>query len=617
MNVLVQKTLKSVELHKKQNIMKQKLKIFVIIPILILSINASHAQNFLTQDKIRSDYYHTDHYNLYAEDGTFLGWTTAEITSFANDTVIIKTGLFGIDESKKLVVVNQSIDEINAQWTQETGAIYLNERYHIESPVNEVQIGNAYQITNDRGESYQLYFTQLPLIFLTATEDIVDEPKIPAKFTMVESNSNTVASDIGIEIRGGSTQFMFAKKSYKIAFKEDATLEDNRDVSLLGMRSDDDWDLQAMTNEPLRMNEKTSFDIWRKINTLHYQSSEKDALNSCRMEYAELFLNGKYQGVYCVSEPVDRKLLKLKKYSEDKGIRGELYKSSGWGPTVFTSCPPYDNSSLWWTNSDGYGYESIYPDEVNPDWKGLHDFVHFVMNSSDMDFYSQYPTYFDVDNAVDYFIFLNVASAEDNYGNNLFVAKYDEKEPYFYVPWDVDASFGNNWEGKKREATDDIFSNGFFDRLLKDHPDNNFNGKLKTKWEKLRKDWLTAEGLMGLFRENYEYLLQNGVYEREESAWQPDDNYYFDSQYMEYMQGWITARLRFLDQEYDYTGIREIQNKEIQYPCNIRIYNINGQLLKTTYATQAEDCRFNLEKGIYIIHFQNSDVSEVKKWMVR
>jgi hypothetical protein len=80
----------------------------------------------------------------------------------------------------------------------------------------------------------------------------VDEPKVPAMFTMIESDSNTTTSDIGIEIRGGSTQ-IFSKKSYKIVFRDNALPQNNKDVSLLGMRSDDDWDLQAMANEPLRM----------------------------------------------------------------------------------------------------------------------------------------------------------------------------------------------------------------------------------------------------------------------------------------------------------------------------------------------------------------------------
>ena len=538
---------------------------------------------------------------------------------FGNDTIIIKNNLFGIDKSKKMVVVNQNINEINTQWLQEKDAIYLNELYKIEPSATNVQTGIGYQITNTQGDTYTLYFSQLPLVFLTVTDSIVYESKVPAKFTIIESNSNTVASDISIRIRGGSTRFLFSKKSYKIVFKTDASLQNNKDVRLLGMRSDNDWHLHAMPNEPLRMNEKTSFDIWRKINTLYYQSSEREAINSCRMKYAELFLNGEYQGVYCVSEPVDRKQLKLIKYDTKNGIRGELYKSSGWGPTTFTSCPPYNNNSLWWVNNSGYGYESIYPNEVNPDWKNLYDFVYFVMYSSDENFYSQYQNYFNADNAIDYFIFMNLSRAEDNTGNNLFVAKYDKAGPYFYVPWDVDGTFGNGWDGIKRDITNDILSNGFYDRLMKDHVDNNFKQRLKTKWNQLKKDWLTVQNLMDLFSENYDYLLQNGVYEREEITWKDSDNYHFDSQYMDYLEQWITKRLEFLDIESNnLVAIQKVEKNNMQCPCDVQIYDTNGQLIKTMYLTNPEDKALysNLNKGIYIVRIKNPDVEEAKKLIV-
>jgi len=62
--------------------MNQKIKIIITFSIFMLFIKASNAQSFLTQDKLWSDYYYTDHYDLYAEDGTYLGWTTAKITSW-------------------------------------------------------------------------------------------------------------------------------------------------------------------------------------------------------------------------------------------------------------------------------------------------------------------------------------------------------------------------------------------------------------------------------------------------------------------------------------------------------------------------------------------------------
>jgi spore coat protein CotH len=486
-------------------------------------------------------------------------------------------------------------------------------------PVDEIQIGMAYQISDDERTEYSLYFTQLPLIQISTTNTIVDEPKVHAIFKMIESNSNLITSDIGIEIRGGATQYLYSKKSYKIVFREDSTGKNNKDVSLLGMRSDDDWDLQAMANEPLRMNEKTSFDIWRKVNSLHYQSSEKDAINSCRMKYAELFLNEEYQGIYCVSEPIDRKQLKLKKYAEDKGIRGELYKGHGWGPTIFSNCPPYNNSSFSWIDGNGYGFDCTYPNEIYPDWKPLYDFVHLVKYASEEDFRSQYENYFNRENAIDYFIFLNFSRALDNTGKNLFIAKYDAKTLYFYVPWDLDATFGNSWDGTQANITNDILSNGFYNRLMNDYAGNGFKQRVKTKWNQLRNDWLTTLNLMDIFHGNYDYLFQNGVYEREVMIWEEKDKYHFDSQYLEYMSEWITNRLKYLDKTFnETTNIIDKQNMEIQCPCDVHIYNINGYLIKSIHLNSISDNLLysNLNKGIYLMHFQNTKQHKIQKMII-
>ncbi|MDR0427082.1 MAG: CotH kinase family protein [Dysgonamonadaceae bacterium] len=540
---------------------------------------------------------------------------------FAGDIIGVGNEMFGIDAHLNIIVVNQDVNSINAAWTDKKEAIYLNELYLMESPVEYVQRGVAYPVTNYQGDRYTLYFTQLPLIFITSAKQIPDEPKIPAKFTIVESDGSKMTSDIGIETRGGWTQGFYAKKSYKITFREDDSGKNNKDVSLLGLRSDDDWDLQAMPNEPLRINEKTSFELWRKINTLHYQSSEAEAVNGCRMEYAELFLNEEYKGIYCVSEPIDRKQLQLGKYDEQKGIKGELYKSQGWGATVFSSCPPYDNNSFLWINLDGYGYENKYPKEVPPDWEDLYDFVYLVLDGSDSRFYAQYQSYFNIENVTDYFILLNVARARDNTGNNLFVARYNAGEPYFYVPWDFDGSFGNEWDGSKNAGTTDILTNGFYARLLKDYSENGFIQRLQTKWELLRKDCLTASNLTDMFRENYHYLKENGVYEREESVWKTKDGYRFDSQYAEYMQDWITERLLFLDNEFnDYRAIvPKTCIQKMQYPCDVRIYNANGQLIKTFRSVHSENeiSYHELNRGIYFIRFQSNDSYRAGKIVVR
>jgi hypothetical protein len=476
----------------------------------------------------------------------------------ANDTVVIASKWYKIDQSKKIIVVNRSVDDINSIWTQPKTVIQLDTFYSFVTPINQVVIGEPYSISIPSEFSYySLFFSELPIISITTDNEIVDEPRVLANFTIVESNGQEIKSNIGIEYRGGFSQSL-PKKSFRIEFWEDEIGNQTRNVNLLGLKEDDDWNLQAMYNEPLRLTSKTSNDLWRMIHTIYYQKLEPEAINGIRMKYVDLFLNGEYRGVYCVGERINRKQLKLKKYNGS--IRGELYKGALWdGSVTFDSLPIIDNNSSFWG-----GFEFSYPDEII-DWSNLYNFVDFVMHSSESEFYSTYQTKFNIDNAVDYFIFLNLIRATDNTGKNIFVAKYTSNEPYFYVPWDLDGTFGTSWTGAADNFTTDILSNGFYNRLWLDCSENGFRARLKQRWNELRSTIISTNKLMSMFNASYNYLESNGSYKREAIAW---NEYSADTNQLSYMKDWIALRITYLDSVFTEpcSHINRVWKKSCEYP---------------------------------------------------
>ncbi|MEJ7663868.1 MAG: CotH kinase family protein [Hymenobacter sp.] len=269
-----------------------------------------------------------------------------------------------------------------------------------------------------------------------------------------------------MEIRGGFSQ-SFPKKSYELSLLTDTLAANDQDMALLGMRADNKWNLQAMYNDQLRLRLKTANELWQDMHQVYYKAQEPNAKNGIALAYTEVFLNGQYQGIYALTERVDRKQLKLKKYTTS--MQGELYKGAAWeAGTAFTTLPAYDNHSQLWA-----GFEYKEPSQQT-EWKALHDFVGFVENSSDADFYSQYKTRFNLENAMDYFLFLNLMRATDNTGKNLYIAKYKPNEPYYYVPWDLDGVLGNDWQGLNTNVTNDILTNGMYQRLFKYAPGGEF-----------------------------------------------------------------------------------------------------------------------------------------------
>ncbi|MEZ5059202.1 MAG: CotH kinase family protein [Saprospiraceae bacterium] len=454
----------------------------------------------------------------------------------AGDTIRINPNQYFIDFDKKLVLTNVDVGIVNSTWTNTKTHILLNEVCVFLTPNSNIEIGTAYSvIIPSQNTSFALYFTQLPIISIATNYTIVDEPDVLANFKMIESDQNYLESYVGIQIRGGWTQTL-PKKSMEIEFWTDTTGNETQDFSLLGMVNDDDWNLQAMFNEPLRIRSKTNNDLWRMINELHYRDEEPEAINGIRMKFVELFINNEYRGLYCLGEKVNRKQLKLKKHNGN--IRGELYKGISWGASTFAAAPPYDNNSLEWS-----GFEYKHPEEeIN--WENLYELVDFVINASDQDFYEGYKDEFELDNLVDYYIFLNLLRATDNTGKNIYIAKYTSDSPYFYVPWDLDGTFGTIWDGSNENITNDLLSNGFYNRLNHDCAPDGFRERLKNKWLDLRSKVVTHDSLISLFTINHDYLKTNGVYDREHSAW---SEYVYQNTDLDYMSSWITNRLSYLD----------------------------------------------------------------------
>ncbi|RZJ93721.1 MAG: hypothetical protein EOO60_04680, partial [Hymenobacter sp.] len=462
---------------------------------------------------------------------------SAEATgSTTGNPVVIAPKFYHVDEQHHLVLINKPVEEIMAAAsTSDSNALMLDKEYSFNKTDLDLGTERAYTAAANN-TAYTVYFTKLPIIHINTRYRIVDAPNVYATFSMSESNGALTTSNLGIEIRGGNSQ-SYDKKSYELSFWADTLGTTSRDVKLLGMRTDNKWNLQAMYNEPLRVNSKVANELWQEISKLSYQAKEPDAKNGIATAYAEVFVNDEYRGIYALTERIDKKQLKLKKYSNS--IKGELYKGSQWGGAVtFTELPDFNNANNYWG-----GFEYKHPEEYT-DWTNLYDFVNFVKTSTDAEFMKQYQSRFELRNAVDYYIFLNVLRATDNYGKNLYIAKYNVGEPYFYVPWDLDGVFGNNWMGLNDNTTDDIVTNGFYKRLNQDCSASGFRSLLGRRWAELRAKVLTPEYIMAKFAANNAYLQTNSVYQREQAVW---PGFRYDQTQLTYVATWLTKRLAYLD----------------------------------------------------------------------
>ncbi|UQB67396.1 CotH kinase family protein [Epilithonimonas zeae] len=553
------------------------------------------------------------------------------LSTFSNaSTIELPKDSYRIDEGKRLIVCNTDLSKLEFDGQAITININGND-FKVLDNVTTLKIGSRYILSWEMIR-YSIYFTELPLLYINSASTIVDTPKVLSHITIVERDGKTVVSNAGIEYRGASSQ-LYPKKSFEIEFWNDTKGNDTKDIALFDMREDKDWNIQAMYNEPLKIASKTAWEIWDNISQLYYKDKEPEARSGIRTKYVEAFVNNSYQGLYGISEKIDRKQLKLKKNTESE-IRGELYKADSWETTTYYDLPEFDNNSETWG-----GFEYKYPKDLR-NWSNLYALHEFVINSSNEIFYSQYKEKYDDRNIIDYFIFMNVLRVLDNTGKNVYTARYNKNEKYFFVPWDLDGVLGRIWDSSIDNTTDDLLTNGLYNRLYNDTRPEGFRLDLKNRWTELRNNSVTVDKIMQILIDNFNYLKDNGALERDQIA---NSGSTISSEYEEfaYIREWLTKRIEYLDKAFNFEAIGtppadndtdiqiEKQNsKFVLYPnpaknyiyfidknnkteksfLDITIYSTSGRIIKNINQNPIDQSVFigNLSDGNYILNIKTN-----------
>jgi hypothetical protein len=403
-----------------------------------------------------------------------------------------------------------------------------------------------YAINGIQTDTFRLLFTTLPVIHITTYQEIPDEPKVLSRLVIQYGDQSSGTSAVhsfkslaGIEIRGGSAM-RYDKKSYGLELWENVSGTDYS-ASLLGMAFMEDWILDAMYIDNLRMRNKISFELWKKMS--HTPSEDqRDYLApgiECRM--VELILNNRYQGIYNLNEKLNARLLQYKSDQHEKG--GVLYKGISWseGSTLFetyNSPPPRD---YFWD-----GWEQVYPDN-RYSWNALAELRQLIVYAEDDEFESKIVNMIDLDNAVDYYLFVNLIRGFDNAGKNIFLARYTDQSRFFIVPWDMDGSWGIWWDGTKSDP-EGMIKNQLFTRL-KETNAGDFEQLLESAWKQFRGNIFSEESLLSPISKYYTEMVASGAFKRENSRW---DDISIDPQLeYEFISTWIEARLRYLDEKFD------------------------------------------------------------------
>lgn len=298
---------------------------------------------------------------------------------------------------------------------------------HCNTPIRLI----AY--TDSTYREYSLVCTTLPILELRFPESIgVEETEVQVRLFDNRSGSlsRVTTSRADAHIRGNLSTW-YPKKGYKLSLTTDSLGNNlrNNDVSLLGMRQENDWILNAAYNDQDRVRQIFSAALWADgCGTNNLWGVE----NSNDYAYVELFCNDEYWGLYLFGYPIDRPQLGINSPGE------YLYKKVSYDiPSAedFAAGPEIPGYAFG-------GSSSLGPNDPTgtADWAALANY-YAALNGSDF-------SAMDLDNLIDTYLFTLMIQGVDNCGKNYYISakNLNGDTAYLITPWDFDLSWGNTYD---------------------------------------------------------------------------------------------------------------------------------------------------------------------------
>ena len=430
------------------------------------------------------------------------------------------------------------------------------------------------------------------------------ENYIPGHITIVDAEMRTegrlmASFDCKLRYRGASS-LKYEKKSFAIKLL-DSDGED-LDVNVFGIRKENDWILDAMAIDRIRMRNRVCFDIWNEISKTPYKT-DFDNRNGTLGYFVEVYLNGDYHGLYCMTDKIDRKLLGLKKAKEQSDgsvyVRGVLYKGESW--TDATGMSGYDTSESF-DEESWNGWELQYPDDYPcyDAWKPLMNLIDFC-NTRNAFFKLHYRQHFYYDNLVDYAIFIMGLNIIDNNVKNTHFSCPDinVNETYLITPWDLDCSLGGLYEGSHYEEytkISELTSNYIYYQLYVYNVDN-FRESMKERWQELSLGIMSPNNFNARLDAYAKRFKESGAWQREYDKWNNNPVPLDLDEELEYVKNWYVNNIAALNK------VLGVIADDIPYvfqdtdSYNIRMYNIDGKRIMSNPTGR----RIYIENGRKII----------------
>ncbi|WP_257447836.1 CotH kinase family protein [Archangium lipolyticum] len=342
-----------------------------------------------------------------------------------------------------------------------------------------------------------------------------------------------------VRFRGNTSRF-FPKRSFTLDFPKDAPFDEpllaggftgRRKVVLISPFNDNSY-----------MRHRLAFALWNRMSPEHIQVKTYSAV---------VYLNGSYQGLYTVADHLDKHLLAAQGLDRE----GDLFK--GWGDDANFSPLDVDGHPKL-DLRQGFEKKAGLPESGPEAYDSIRAFTAFVIDSSQARFREERHAWMNTREYEDWWIFSTLVFASDSVSKNAY--HYRERGPggrWRYIPWDLDASFGQDWDTRRNAPEDPprfTAKNHLFTRML---ADPSIATPMRERYRALLQGELRAEVVLGLI-DQFEREVASAA-RRDEARWREEylgfkrwktrtDFTTFDEE-VEYLRWWVRTHWGALERQ--------------------------------------------------------------------
>ncbi|MBU8899020.1 hypothetical protein DRW03_30100 [Corallococcus sp. H22C18031201] len=270
----------------------------------------------------------------------------------------------------------------------------------------------------------------------------------------------------------GSTSRAFPKRSYTLEFEGDTFDAARHKVTLVSPFNDNSY-----------LRTRLAFTLWNLMSPEHAQVQTSSAV---------VYVNGRYEGLYTVVDHINRHFLAQQGWD----AQGELFKAVDWDAN-FSRLD--ENGKPKRALNQGFEKKDGEPKKGREAFANIEAFTAFVADASPEDFVAHREEWLMSRDYEDWWVFSTLIQTRDAVAKNAYHFRDSGPEgKWRFVPWDLDASFGQEWDTRRvdAEAWDDFAApNQLFARMLA-APD--IAGPLRARYRALLHGSLRMENVLGL-----------------------------------------------------------------------------------------------------------------------